>query len=182
MSSTIAVTDGETTSALLFDRDEVEEVEDWLQAMIGSREREDDIAIIAVRVFAVAPRVLDLRLPSATGSLDVVRDSLRVWLGGVATRRAEAEEIVLAAWEACANAIEHAQDPGKDFVRLVATVADSRVRVVIEDTGRWSPQEDRPDRGLGLQLMSAPRILAIGRFSFARGRIRACRAPWAPPP
>jgi len=35
----------------------------------------------------------------------------------------------------------------------VATVADSRVRVVIEDTGRWSPQEDRPDRGLGLQLM-----------------------------
>jgi len=128
-------------------------VEHILEAMIGSREREDDIAIIAVRVFAVAPRVLDLRLPSATGSLDVVRDSLRVWLGGVATRRAEAEEIVLAAWEACANAIEHAQDPGKDFVRLVATVADSRVRVVIEDTGRWSPQEDRPDRGLGLQLM-----------------------------
>ena len=33
MSSTIAVTDGEATSALLFDRDEVEEVEDWLQAM-----------------------------------------------------------------------------------------------------------------------------------------------------
>ena len=43
--------------------------------------------------------------------------------------------------------------PGKDLVRLTATLADSRVRVVVEDSGRWSPEEDRPDRGLGLHLM-----------------------------
>jgi anti-sigma regulatory factor (Ser/Thr protein kinase) len=134
-------------------RDPEQLVEHILESMIGSREREDDIAIIAVRVFAVAPHVLDLRLPNATGSLDVVRDALRVWLGGAPTRRAEAEEIVLAAWEACANAIEHAQDPGTDLVRLTATLVDSRVRVLVEDSGRWSPQEDRPGRGLGLQLM-----------------------------
>ncbi len=140
-------------AALAGPREPEQLVEHILESMIGSREREDDIAILAVRVFAVAPRELDLRLPNATGSLDVVRDALRVWLGGVPTRRAEAEEIVLAAWEACANAIEHARDPGRDLVRLVATVADSRVRVVVEDSGRWSPQEDRPDRGLGLQLM-----------------------------
>jgi serine phosphatase RsbU (regulator of sigma subunit)/anti-sigma regulatory factor (Ser/Thr protein kinase) len=140
-------------AALTGARDPEQLVEHILESMVGDRERDDDIAILAVRVFAVAPRELDLRLPSSTGSLDVVRDALRAWLAGASTGRVESEEIVLAAWEACANAIEHAREPGRDTVRVTATVVDSLIRVVVEDSGHWSPQEDRPDRGLGLQLM-----------------------------
>jgi GAF domain-containing protein/anti-sigma regulatory factor (Ser/Thr protein kinase) len=140
-------------AALAGPRDPEQLVEHILDAMVGTAERDDDIAILAVRVFAVAPRELELCLPNATGSLNVLRDALRAWLEGAPTERAEAEEIVLAAWEACANAIEHAQDPGSDAVRVTAALDDSRVRIVVEDSGRWAPQADRPDRGLGLHLM-----------------------------
>jgi anti-sigma regulatory factor (Ser/Thr protein kinase)/GAF domain-containing protein len=134
-------------------RDPEQLVEHVLAAMVGGAERDDDIAILAVRVFAVAPRELDLRVPNTTASLDVVRDALRAWLEGAPTDRAESEEIVLAAWEACANAVEHAQDPGTDVVRVVAALDDARVRIVVEDSGRWAPPSDTPDRGLGIHLM-----------------------------
>jgi GAF domain-containing protein/anti-sigma regulatory factor (Ser/Thr protein kinase) len=141
------------SAALAGPRDPEQLVEHVLEAMVGSGEREDDIAILAVRVFAVAPQELDLQVPNATGSLDVVRDALRAWLEGAPTDRAESEEIVLAAWEACANAVEHAQDPGTDVVRVLAALDDARVRIVVEDTGSWAPPSDTPDRGLGIHLM-----------------------------
>ena len=60
---------------------------------------------------------------------------------------------VLAAWEACVNASEHASDPTDDLVHLGASLGDGRVRIVVEDTGRWKPPTETPDRGLGLKLM-----------------------------
>jgi serine phosphatase RsbU (regulator of sigma subunit)/anti-sigma regulatory factor (Ser/Thr protein kinase) len=134
-------------------RDPERLVEHVLEAMVGSAERDDDIALLAVRVFSVAPRPLDLRVPNEIVSLDVVRDALRAWLEGARAPRAEAEEVVLAAWEACANAIEHANAPGSGHVVVRATLDDSRVRVVVEDSGRWRPPAETPDRGLGLRLI-----------------------------
>ena len=63
-----------------------------------------------LRVLAVAPQPLHVRIPSDVGALDVVRDALRVWLAGASLDRTDAEDVVLATWEACANAIEHAGD------------------------------------------------------------------------
>jgi anti-sigma regulatory factor (Ser/Thr protein kinase) len=62
---------------------------------------------------------------------------------------------VLATWEACANAIEHAADPTSDYIRVHAKLEDSVVRVVVEDTGRWVRTDPREDRGLGLRLIRA---------------------------
>ena len=130
-------------------------VEHILERIVGSAERGDDIALLAVRLLAVAPRPLRIRVPSDIGSLDLVRDAVRIWLAGAPLTRADAHDVVLAVWEACANAIEHAVEPGEDVVEIRADVTDLRVRITVEDTGSWTPPTEREDRGLGLRLIYA---------------------------
>jgi GAF domain-containing protein/anti-sigma regulatory factor (Ser/Thr protein kinase) len=130
-------------------------VEHVLDRMVGEGERGDDIALLAVRLLAVAPRPLRLRVPSSTDSLDLVREAARTWLTGTPLSRVDAQDVVLAVWEACANAIEHAADPGEDSIEVHAELRDSRVRIAVDDTGRWTPPTERVDRGLGLRLIYA---------------------------
>jgi serine/threonine-protein kinase RsbW len=87
--------------------------------------------------------------------MDLVRDAMRAWLRGVELRRPEVEDVVLATWEACANAIEHAVEPTDRFVAVRAWLDDSRVHVTVSDTGQWAPPSEREDRGLGLRLMES---------------------------
>ena len=123
-----------------------------LDRLVQGADRADDIAILAARFLPVAPQPLDLEVASRERSLHLVRDAIRTWLEGTKLPRAESEEVLLAAWEVCANAIEHAEDALEDVVRIRASVDDSRVRIVIDDTGRFVPVAPRPNRGLGLRL------------------------------
>ena len=127
-------------------------LEHVLEQLLADADRADDIAILAARFLPVAPRPLDLTVSSQERSLHLVRDAMRTWLEGTELSRGDAEELLLAVWEVCANAIEHAEDPVDDAIRIRAFVDDSRVRVVVDDTGRFVPIADRPNRGLGLQL------------------------------
>jgi serine phosphatase RsbU (regulator of sigma subunit)/anti-sigma regulatory factor (Ser/Thr protein kinase) len=126
-----------------------------LERVVGTSERGDDIALLAARVLPVAPQVLDLEVPSTVDSMDLVRDAMRAWIGAASFQRSQTEDVVLATWEACANAIEHAADPTSDYIRVHAKLEDSVVRVVVEDTGRWVRTDPREDRGLGLRLIRA---------------------------
>jgi anti-sigma regulatory factor (Ser/Thr protein kinase) len=126
-----------------------------LERVIGDEERGDDIAMLVVRALPVAPQPLTLRLRADLSSMDVVRDAMRVWLGGTMLDRREVEDVVLAAWEACANAIEHAVEPTSDLVFVTAEARDGEVRVVVSDTGEWAPATARDDRGLGLPLIES---------------------------
>ena len=128
-------------------------LEHVLDSLVGAADRRDDIALLAVRLLVAAPEPLRLRLPSDLDSLDVVRDALRVWLETTAATPADAEEIVLAAWEACANAVEHAQLPSADVIGFGAELHGTTVRISVEDTGGWAPETARDDRGLGLRLV-----------------------------
>jgi serine phosphatase RsbU (regulator of sigma subunit)/anti-sigma regulatory factor (Ser/Thr protein kinase) len=128
-------------------------VEHVLSRMVGEEERGDDIALLAVRLLAVAPRPLRLRVPSDNDSLDLVRDVVRTWVAGAPMSRSDASDVVLAVWEACANAIEHAVESVDDHVEVRADVFDGRVRITVEDTGGWLPPTEREDRGLGLKLI-----------------------------
>jgi serine phosphatase RsbU (regulator of sigma subunit)/anti-sigma regulatory factor (Ser/Thr protein kinase) len=130
-------------------------LEHILTYVVGSGERGDDIALLAVRVLPVAPQPLELHVASRLESMDVVRDALRAWLVGVDLDRSEGEDVVLAAWEACANAIEHAVEPQVDLVAVTATLEDGCIRVVVSDSGRWAPPSTRENRGLGLRLIEA---------------------------
>jgi GAF domain-containing protein/anti-sigma regulatory factor (Ser/Thr protein kinase) len=130
-------------------------LEHILEKVVGNDERGDDIALLAVRLLPVAPRPLDLRVAGDLRSMDLVRDAMRAWLRGVELRPSEVEDVVLATWEACANAIEHAVEPTARCVVVRAWLDDASVRVTVSDTGRWSPRTERLDRGLGLRLMES---------------------------
>jgi anti-sigma regulatory factor (Ser/Thr protein kinase) len=127
-------------------------LEHVLDQLVLGADRADDVAILAARFLPVAPRPLDLTVSGSEDSLHLVRDAIRTWLEGTELPRSDAEDVLLAAWEVCANAIEHAADPLEDTVRVRASVTDSRIKVVVEDTGRFRPVATRPDRGLGLRL------------------------------
>ena len=125
-----------------------------IDALVGDAGRRDDIAVLAVRLLAVAPKALQLDLPSTPRSLDLVRDALRVWLEPAPVTPGEAHDIVLATWEACANAVEHPTRPGEPATFTVrAEIEDSTVLVKVTDTGQWLDVEERPGRGLGLRLI-----------------------------
>ena len=126
-----------------------------LEGVIGGREREDDIAVLAARFLPVAPHPLDLTIPSDVAAMGLVRDALRTWLSGTSLDRSGREGVVLAAWEACANAIEHAVAPVEHVVRVRADVEDAQVRVIVEDTGEWSPPSRTTDRGFGLRMIES---------------------------
>ena len=128
-------------------------VDHVLERLVGDDVRGDDIAILAVRLLAAAPAPLDLRLPATLQSLDVVRDALRLWLGNAPLSEEQAHEVVLAAWEACANAVEHPQDTRKGVFTLAARSDGDRVLIDVTDAGTWRNGRSHPDRGLGLHLI-----------------------------
>ena len=140
-------------------------MEHLLQQLVGTRERGDDIALLAVRLLAVAPQPFHLRLPSDISSLDVVRDTMRSWLSGAPVSGADAHDVVLAVWEACANAIEHAMNPREDTLEVRAELTDEELRIAIDDTGTWAPPVERPNRGFGLRLMEAAMTVEIAPAS-----------------
>jgi anti-sigma regulatory factor (Ser/Thr protein kinase) len=82
-----------------------------------------------------------------------VRRELREWLARTPASESEANDVVLAVWEACANAVEHAQAPTAATFALEASSLGRSVLVRVRDSGRWKPAEERSDRGLGLVLM-----------------------------
>ena len=116
-------------------------------------ERSDDVAVLVVRLPLVRLEQLELTLPSEPDALHTARDELRAWLARGGIEGAAAHDIVLAAWEACANAVEHPDQPGEAAFTLEANRDGDRIRVLVRDGGRWRPERAREERGLGLRLM-----------------------------
>jgi anti-sigma regulatory factor (Ser/Thr protein kinase) len=94
---------------------------------------------------------MDIRLDGGETSLRNAREALRLWLVGAEITEMDVHDIVLAAWEAIANASEHSLS--ETGFRLQAQLVDEAVRVVVEDDGTWLTPAVRADRGRGLQLM-----------------------------
>jgi anti-sigma regulatory factor (Ser/Thr protein kinase) len=104
------------------------------------------------------PAQLELVFPADTGQLRPVRARLRDWLDGCGLATALAQDALVAAGEAVANAIEHGHrdNPGAE-VRLLAAVTARRLRLTVTDTGSWLPPGPvpAPYRGKGITLMRA---------------------------
>ena len=114
-------------------------------------EPDDDIAFIAVRI---APLGDDLSTswPVSPDSLAPIRYLLRRWLMPRGIGEQEAYDIIVAAQEACANAIEHAYGPGRAEFEVHAAYADGRVTITVIDHGQWRAPRGA-NRGRGLRLM-----------------------------
>jgi anti-sigma regulatory factor (Ser/Thr protein kinase) len=92
---------------------------------------------------------LDLWLPSEPGELTRLRRQLTGWLETLGATRDEQSDIVLAAHEAAANAIQHGADEHPEF-RVAAVARHGCVVVRVDDSGHWAPPEGKvPDCGGG---------------------------------
>jgi anti-sigma regulatory factor (Ser/Thr protein kinase) len=115
---------------------------------------EDDVAFVMYR----HPAPLNLVFPAESAQLAPVRAALRAWLNRCALTHRAAQDVLVAAGEACANAIEHGHRhaPGQQ-VRLHAAATVSQLRLTVTDTGQWKDSQPggNPHRGHGIPLMRA---------------------------
>ena len=118
---------------------------------------DDDVALLLYR----HPRPLDVTFPAESAQLAPVRHRLRTWLGQLDLAPQVAQNVLVAAGEACANAIEHGHrsTPG-ERVSLTAFVTAEDLHLAVIDTGSW--RTPRPpqggtmrSRGRGLPLIRA---------------------------
>jgi GAF domain-containing protein/anti-sigma regulatory factor (Ser/Thr protein kinase) len=113
----------------------------------------DDVAFIAACVPPLDGR-LERRWPAQPESLAAVRDILRRWLASHGATPDESYDIVVACQEACANAVEHAYEPGRGDFGVSARHDDGRIEIVVSDRGHWRPSRQE-NRGRGLGMMRA---------------------------
>ena len=86
---------------------------------------------------------LTLTLPVDTESLKTMRTELERWLAEASVPDHDARDVVLASWEAGANAIEHAEAPAGSSFHFDAVLAGDRIRVEVADEGRWKEPSHR---------------------------------------
>ena len=110
----------------------------------------DDVALLAVRLQAGGPS-RRLRFAAEPAQVPAARADLRRWLGEVGVAADVAADLLLAAGEAVANAVEHS---GSDEVAIELTVPEPGVvGIVVLDRGAWRPPVIAPHRGRGFGLM-----------------------------
>jgi anti-sigma regulatory factor (Ser/Thr protein kinase) len=100
----------------------------------------------------VPPERISGSWPADRAVLSEIRQLMRRWLRRCGASEDETYDIVVAAQEACANAVEHAYGPGLQSFTLEGSCAGGRVRVSVQDAGSWRPPRG-VHRGRGLVLM-----------------------------
>ena len=113
---------------------------------------QDDVVLLLYR----HPAPLELTFPADVNLLAPTRSALRSWLTRARLDPVQTMDVLVAAGEAVANAIEHGHrhSPG-GTISLDATVLDDQVQLTITDTGSWKPPQPAADshRGRGITLM-----------------------------
>ena len=115
---------------------------------------EDDVAMVLYH----HPAPLDVLFSAESDQLASVRATLRGWLRSCDVGARMAQDVLVAAGEAIANAIEHGHRHLPDRqVRLRAVSTANQLRLTITDSGHWrtTPPGDRGLRGHGIALMRA---------------------------
>ena len=115
---------------------------------------DDDVALLLYR----HPAPLELAFPAEVGQLAPVRKALRTWLQQCELSSRTVQDVLIAAGEACANAIEHGhRDAPGQTIRLRTDVFAESLRLTVSDTGRWKIPDPRTNahRGRGIGFMQA---------------------------
>ena len=113
---------------------------------------EDDVALLMY----CRPAALSLSFRADPDELAPVRSQLRGWLGQLSMDPLIAQDVLIAACEACANAIEHGYRGSRaGTVSLRVEVAGPDIVITVSDRGRWREPREIRDRGHGLKLIRA---------------------------
>ena len=113
---------------------------------------QDDVVLLLYR----HPAPLELKFPADVSQLAPTRTALRSWLTRARVDPDQTMNVLVAAGEAVANAIEHAhRHSAEGTISLGATALVDQVQLTITDTGSWKPPQRATDpyRGRGITLM-----------------------------
>jgi serine phosphatase RsbU (regulator of sigma subunit)/anti-sigma regulatory factor (Ser/Thr protein kinase) len=124
-----------------------------LQRSLPANGHTDDVALLLYRHRSPAP-FHALLAPDAS-ELAVARAALREWMATVGVAEADATAVLIAAGEACANAIEHGYGfAGDRNVEMRACIAAGALNLLVRDEGVWkTPTDSGGTRGRGRRLM-----------------------------
>ena len=132
-------------------REAVDEGSGWcdaiVDAMIGAR-RDDDVALLGVRIDHLRQPELQLEVPAELSYLRPIRERTRHWLVARGVTSEDLEAVLLAVGEAIGNVAVHAYGAGGGRLRIEATFDGDRLVVVVADDGTWRPPLDGEGRGL----------------------------------
>jgi PAS domain S-box-containing protein len=132
--------------------DEDDMAAEVLERSLPAAGHADDVALLLYRHRNPAPFHAVLA-PDPT-ELAWARAALRAWLATSGVAEADAAAVLIAAGEACANAIEHGYGfSGDGSVELHASIVAGRLDLLIRDEGAWKVPTDRGNRGRGRVLM-----------------------------
>jgi anti-sigma regulatory factor (Ser/Thr protein kinase) len=93
------------------------------------------------------------RLQARPSSAVLLRRKLQDWLAAQGVSDRERFDIMLAASEAFANAVEHPQLPAAAVVDVEAIVHGDELELTIQDYGAWRDERERTEGGLGFPIM-----------------------------
>ncbi len=103
------------------------------------------------------PPLTFVDIPAVAEALTPLRRALADWATLAGLPRCDVDDLVLASYEAMANVVDHAYQPGqRGHFRLDARcTADLQILVTVSDYGRWHPLLANPSshRGRGLPLI-----------------------------
>ncbi|HMJ95249.1 MAG TPA: SpoIIE family protein phosphatase, partial [Thermoleophilaceae bacterium] len=126
--------------------------DELVDALLPDGPTEDDAALLLARALPLSAS-LAAQFPADVESIPLMRRMLGRWLDEAGATQAEAEDLSLAASEACANAIEHAYGPAPGNLEVSAEMsAGGDAVVAIRDFGSWRAPRGE-NRGRGLMLM-----------------------------
>ena len=113
---------------------------------------QDDVVLLLYR----HPSPLELKFPADVSHLAPTRNALRTWLTRAQVGPDQTLQVLVAAGEAVANAIEHGHRHSPEGpISLGANALADRVHLTITDTGSWKPPQPaaHSHRGRGIPLM-----------------------------
>ena len=123
-----------------------------MSGLAPSEGYQDDVVVLLYR----HPAPLQLTFPAHVSQLARTRNALRSWLTQVNVTPDQTLDVLIAAGEAVANAIEHGHRHRPDgMISMGATALVDRVHLTITDTGSWKTPQPAADstRGRGITLM-----------------------------
>jgi len=130
-------------------------VDSLLDGLVGVIDGEDDVCILAVRR-ALSPARFAYAFPAAPPEVGKMRHALTGWLETVGLEDAQRHDVVLAASEAAANAVEHGYGfDAAGTVRLEAWANDDGVHLTVHDAGSWRAPAGPSERGHGRLIIES---------------------------
>ena len=134
------------------DRDPERFADAIVEELLAGERLRDDVALLVLELAPAPARPLELTLAAESTSLRTIRTQVAAWLEEGHVPAGDARDILLAAWEAATNAVEHGGREG-GTVSVSASIVGGRVRIEVSDEGGWQEPRERENRGLGLRVI-----------------------------